>query len=182
MRRVVARKWFGRSVSAFRRSGFFFGGGGGVLPCQHCQRRFCRLSVAIVNQALPRPARRTSYQTNGVAMGTVPPLEVQLLGADEPLSAGKEVTVTCLVRGSRPPPVLIWFLGDSLIKEMAAIVVSFLLPLLLFFFSFFFFFLPIFLSISVAAQLAERRVFLFVFFWGGGIPRVRSDLKRFSVV
>ena len=113
-------------------------------------------------------------------MGTVPPLEVQLLGADEPLSAGKEVTVTCLVRGSRPPPVLIWFLGDSLIKEMAAIVVSFLLPLLLFFFSFFFFFLPIFLSISVAAQLAERRVFLFVFFWGGGYLGFVPILKGFQ--
>jgi len=54
----------------------------------------------------------------------VPPLDVQLVGIDQPLSAGKEAVATCLVRGSRPPPVLIWFLGDDLIKEMTAVVVS----------------------------------------------------------
>ncbi|XP_046451494.1 nephrin-like isoform X1 [Daphnia pulex] len=50
----------------------------------------------------------------------MPPLSVQLLGADQPLSAGKEVTLTCLVLGSRPPPVLTWQLDDRVLSEMSA--------------------------------------------------------------
>lgn len=54
----------------------------------------------------------------------MPPLSVQLLGADQPLSAGKEVTLTCLVLGSRPPPVLTWQLDDRVLSEMSAQPVS----------------------------------------------------------
>lgn len=55
---------------------------------------------------------------------TVPPLSVHLLGADQPLSAGKEVVLTCLVLGSRPPPVLTWQLDDRILSETLAQAVS----------------------------------------------------------
>lgn len=54
----------------------------------------------------------------------MPPLSIQLLGADQPLSAGKEVVLTCVVRGSRPPPVLTWLLDDRVLNEMSAQPVS----------------------------------------------------------
>lgn len=50
----------------------------------------------------------------------MPPLSVHLLGADQPLSAGKEVVLTCLVLGSRPPPVLTWQLDDRILSETLA--------------------------------------------------------------
>ena len=55
-----------------------------------------------------------------LSISAVPPLSAQMLGADQPLSAGKEVALTCLVRGSRPPPVLTWMLDDRILNEMSA--------------------------------------------------------------
>lgn len=58
----------------------------------------------------------------------MPPVSVQLVGADQPLSAGKEVALSCIVRGSRPPPVLTWMLDDRMLSEMPALPVSCWIP------------------------------------------------------
>lgn len=55
---------------------------------------------------------------------TVPPVSVQLVGADQALSAGKEVVLSCLVRGSRPPPLVTWMLDDRTLSEMIALPVK----------------------------------------------------------
>lgn len=51
----------------------------------------------------------------------VPVVSTQLIGADHPLSAGKEVTLSCIVQGSRPPPLVTWFLGDQTLAELQAV-------------------------------------------------------------
>ena len=48
-------------------------------------------------------------------------VSVQLVGADHPLSAGKEVTLTCIVQGSRPPPIVTWFIADRTLAETHAV-------------------------------------------------------------
>ena len=43
----------------------------------------------------------------------LPPTEVVILGAEEPLSAGKPHSLECRARGARPPPRLTWYLGQT---------------------------------------------------------------------
>ena len=42
---------------------------------------------------------------------------MKMMGFEQPVSAGKEVALGCLVRGARPPPRLAWYLEDRLVAE-----------------------------------------------------------------
>ena len=54
----------------------------------------------------------------------MPVVSVHLHGADQPLSAGKEVALSCVVRGSRPAPLVTWFLDERVLSESTALAVS----------------------------------------------------------
>ncbi len=44
----------------------------------------------------------------------VPPLSVMLMpDRKKPFSAGKEATIECRCRGSRPTPIFRWYVGDA---------------------------------------------------------------------
>ncbi|MPC27916.1 hypothetical protein E2C01_021105 [Portunus trituberculatus] len=43
----------------------------------------------------------------------VPALSVEVTGPEQPLMAGREYRVVCEVRGSRPPPTIIWYLNNT---------------------------------------------------------------------
>ena len=47
------------------------------------------------------------------------PLDVTLHGADKVLTAFAGTNFTCQAVGSRPPPVITWFLGD---RKLAAAI------------------------------------------------------------
>lgn len=54
----------------------------------------------------------------------MPVLSVHLSGAEQPFSAGKEAALTCTVRGSRPAPLVTWFLDERVLSESTAVAVS----------------------------------------------------------
>ncbi|XP_045130450.1 nephrin-like isoform X1 [Portunus trituberculatus] len=43
----------------------------------------------------------------------LPALSVEVTGPEQPLMAGREYRVVCEVRGSRPPPTIIWYLNNT---------------------------------------------------------------------
>ena len=47
----------------------------------------------------------------------VGPLDVQLLGQKEPVSAGRPVEFRCQSVGARPPPTITWWRGSIQLKE-----------------------------------------------------------------
>ena len=46
-----------------------------------------------------------------------PPLDVSIISPAEPLSAGKKYLVECEAAGSRPDPVMTWWLGDIFLSS-----------------------------------------------------------------
>ena len=47
----------------------------------------------------------------------VGPLDVQLLGRKEPVSAGRSYEFRCQSVGARPPPVITWWRGSIQLRE-----------------------------------------------------------------
>ena len=45
------------------------------------------------------------------------PVDVSIVTMDEPFSAGKVYLVECEAAGSRPDPVITWWLGDTFISQ-----------------------------------------------------------------
>ncbi|XP_069984723.1 nephrin-like [Penaeus vannamei] len=47
---------------------------------------------------------------------TLPPMSINLMGVENPISAGVGVTAVCLVVGARPPPTVTWWLDGRLLR------------------------------------------------------------------
>ena len=47
----------------------------------------------------------------------VGPLDVQLLGRKEPVSAGRSYEFRCQSVGARPPPIITWWRGSIQLRE-----------------------------------------------------------------
>ena len=48
---------------------------------------------------------------------SVGPLDVQLLGRKEPVSAGRSYEFRCQSVGARPPPIITWWRGSIQLRE-----------------------------------------------------------------
>ncbi|XP_071540010.1 protein turtle-like isoform X2 [Panulirus ornatus] len=48
---------------------------------------------------------------------TLPPMSINLMGVDGPISAGVGVTMVCVVVGARPPPTVSWWLDGRPLKS-----------------------------------------------------------------
>lgn len=48
---------------------------------------------------------------------TVPPLSIRLLGARQPLSAGRRYDLLCQSAGGRPPAVITWWQNDIRLEK-----------------------------------------------------------------
>lgn len=46
-----------------------------------------------------------------------PPVDVAIVSLEEPLSAGNKYLVECEAAGSRPEPVMTWWLGDTFLSH-----------------------------------------------------------------
>lgn len=68
------------------------------MPCNNNNTVPCRFYHAIL---LTRVSQFRQY--------TVPPLNIRLLGAHQPLSAGRRYDLLCQSAGSRPPAVITWW-------------------------------------------------------------------------
>ena len=57
---------------------------------------------------------------------SVGPLDVQLLGRKEPVSAGRSYEFRCQSVGARPPPIITWWRGSIQLRENITNRVSYL--------------------------------------------------------
>lgn len=72
------------------------------------------------NQPLPSSCvKYASHDTNTVqtTVLAVPPLEVKIIGSNQPLSAGKRYELVCTTSGSRPPATVTWWRNDQRLVE-----------------------------------------------------------------
>lgn len=53
---------------------------------------------------------------------TVRPLSVKLQGENHPLSANNEYQLRCEVVGSRPAPIITWWMGSTLMRNTKDVV------------------------------------------------------------